>query len=200
MIDNTDIKKENETPSLDDMASQLESSQRELRRSKDFLEGILESTADIIIAVNPFGEIITINKGAEKTLGYDRSEVEGKRIIDFFANPEDREKAMDKLNHDDIVVNYETRFKTKDGEIRDVLLTISRLRNRKGEILANIGISKDITREKRLQKQLLQSQRYAAIGEVFTGLQHSMKNMLHACQGGSYMIKIGLKRDDKDML
>jgi len=185
--------------SFNEMASKLAGSRKELKDSKDFLKGILESTADIIITVSPGGRILRINHGAEKTLGYDRTEVEGKPIEMFFLDPRDRQEALARLEKSDNVINFETQFVTKTRQVRDVLLTISRLRNRSGEIIATIGISKDITREKRFQNQLVQSQRFAAIGQVFTGLQHSMKNMLNACKGGAYMIRIGLKKDDREM-
>jgi PAS domain S-box-containing protein len=150
--------------------------------------------------VNSSGKIQTINTGAEEGLGYNRIELIGEPIEMLFADPRERDAAIEKMNHDDNVVNYETRFVTKSGEIKDVLLTLSRLRNPAGEIIGTIGISKDITQEKRLQQQLIQSQRLAAIGEVFTGIQHSMKNMLNALKGGAYMVRTGLKKDNRKML
>ncbi|KKK82646.1 hypothetical protein LCGC14_2801320, partial [marine sediment metagenome] len=54
--------------------------------------------------------------------------------------------------------------------------------------------------EKRLQKQLIVSERFAAIGQAFTGIQHGMKNMLNALKGGAYMVKIGLAKNDLEML
>jgi PAS domain S-box-containing protein len=182
------------------MASMLSAFLVELNKTRDYLQSVLESSADIIITVNPSGNIQTINAGAEKVLGYNRLEVIGKHVEMFFADPKDRDLAIAQLEYSDDVVNYETRFITKAGEARDVLLTISRLRNPTGEIIGTIGISKDITQEKRLQNQLIQSQRLAAIGEVFTGIQHSMKNMLNACKGGSYMVRTGLAKDNRKML
>ncbi len=186
--------------SFNDMASMFESSMNELKKNRDYVASILESSADIIITVSASGKISTINGGAEKALGYNRLEVIGKPIEMVFANPDDRAVAIGRLEETDSVVNYETRFLTKEGKIRDVLLTISRLRNPAGEVIGTIGISKDITEEKYLQHQLLQSQRYIAIGQVFTGIQHSMKNYLNACKGGAYMVKLGLSKDKKDML
>ncbi len=98
------------------------------------------------------------------------------------------------------MVNWELPFVTKDKVKRDVLVTLSRLRNSQGAIIGTIVMGKDITEEKRLQKQLIQSQRFAAIGEVFTGIQHSMKNMLNALKGGSYMVRTGIKNDNRTML
>ena len=183
--------------SFNEMASMLASYQSRLKRNKDYLEGILESTADIIITVSPDGNILTVNTGMEKALGYQRDEVIGQPIEMLFVDPREREIAISKLQYADSVTNYETRFRTKDGKVRNVLLTLSRLTTRAGVLISTIGISKDITEEKRLQKQLVQSQRYAAIGQVFTGVQHSMKNMLNACKGGSYMVRLGLSKDDK---
>jgi len=97
------------------------------------------------------------------------------------------------------VVNFQTRFTAKDEETRDVLLTFSQLKNPQGAVVGTIGIGKDITEEVRLQKELIQSQRLAAIGQVFTGIQHSIKNMLNAMKGGAFMVKTGLKKDDRAM-
>ncbi len=186
--------------SFNDMADMLSFFVAELKKARDYLEGILESTADIIITVNSTGKILSLNSGAENALGYKRFDLLGKPIEMLFANPRDREIAIGRLEHRESVANYETKFRTSDNQIRDVLLTISRLRNPAGEMIGTIGISKDITEEKRLQKQLIQSQRLAAIGEVFTGIQHSMKNMLNALKGGSYMVRTGIAKDNKKML
>ncbi|MDP8205810.1 MAG: ATP-binding protein [Candidatus Electryonea clarkiae] len=185
--------------SFNDMAEMLSLSQSELEKTRDYLQGILESSGDIIITVFPSGKIRTFNKGAENALGYRRVDIIGEPIEILFADPHERDAAIEKLTQTDNVVNFETRFLTKSGEIRDVLLSISQIRNSTGAIIGTIGISKDITRVSRLQVQLVQSQRLAAIGEVFTGVQHSLKNMLNACKGGAYMVRIGLKKDDRSM-
>jgi two-component system sensor histidine kinase AtoS len=186
--------------SFNDMASMLSSSLLELKKNQDYLRSILESSADIIITLNPSAKIQTINAGAEKALGYLRFDVIGEPIEKVLVNPADREVVVKRLRYADDVVNYESQFRTQTGAVRDVLLTISRLRNPQGEMIGTIVIGKDVTEEKRLQKQLIQSQRLATIGQVFTGIQHSMKNMLNACKGGAYMVRTGLASDNRDML
>jgi two-component system sensor histidine kinase AtoS len=186
--------------SFNDMADMLSSSLTELKKNRDYLEGILESSADIIITVNASGKIQTINSGAEHALGYHRLEVIGKSVEVLFTDPQERKVMAQKLQYAESVVNYETQLLAKNGAVRDVMLTLSRLRNPTGAIIGTIGIGKDITEEKQLQAQLIQSRRFAAIGQVFTGIQHSMKNMLNACKGGAYMVKTGLAKDDRKML
>lgn len=185
---------------FDDMTEELSSALLELSSAREHLQAIVEDSADIIITVDPTGLITTFNPGAERILGYQREEIIGRRIEMLFQDPRDRDKAIAQLDHTDHVVNYITRFVTKDGKIRNVLLTLSRLRSPDGEPIGTLGVSKDITRELRLQRRLLRSERMAALGQAITGIQHSIKNMLNVMKGGSYMVKLGLNKDDRDML
>jgi len=179
--------------SFNDMAYQIQAHQLELQKARDYLEGIVENTADIVITVNTKGLIQTFNRGAEQALGYGRGELFGQRVEVLFDDPQERDIALARLGEKDNVTNWETRLRTKDGLIRHVLLTLSRLRNREGELIGTLGISKDITREKELQKKLIQSESAAAIGRAVTGIQHAIKNMLNTLRGGLYIVGVGRK-------
>jgi two-component system NtrC family sensor kinase len=186
--------------SFNEMTAQLSGTLRQLKRTREYMEGIVENSADIIITVDPEGLIRTFNAGAEKTLGYGRDEVIGKHVEMLFADPSERDVAIARLEYTDHVVNYETHFVTKTGKVRDVILTLSRLRRADGTPIGTYGISKDVTREKRLQRQLLQSEKMAALGQAITGIQHSVKNLLNVLKGGSYIVKTGLAKGDKQLL
>ena len=172
----------------------------ELRDAKQYLEGMVEHSADIIITVNSEGLIETFNRGGEEALGYGREEVIGTRIENLFVDPRERHAALARLEGTDDVTNYETRLTAKDGQVRNVLLTLSRLFDAEGDSIGTIGISKDITREKRLQRELVQSQKFAAIGEAVTGIQHAIKNMLDALNGGAYLVRIGMSKDNPERI
>ena len=174
--------------------------QDELRDAKQYLEGMVEHSADIIIAVNSEGLIETFNHGGEEALGYRREEVIGTRIESLFVDPGERHVAAARLEGTDDVTNYETRLLAKDGQIRNVLLTLSRLFDAEGNPIGTIGISKDITREKKLQRELIQSQKFAAIGEAVTGIQHAIKNMLDALNGGAYLVRVGMGKDNRERI
>jgi len=171
--------------------------QDELGDAKQYLEGMVEHSADIIITVNSEGLIETFNHGGEEALGYRREDVIGTRIESLFVDPSERHAAAARLEGTDDVTNYETRLLAKDGQVRNVLLTLSRLRDAQGNSIGTIGISKDITREKKLQRELLQSQKFAAIGEAVTGIQHAIKNMLDALNGGAYLVRVGMNKDNR---
>ncbi len=184
---------------FDDVTSELSTTLSELSNAKQHLEAIAENSADIIITVDPVGFITTFNAGAEKVLGYSREEVIGKRIEVLFHDPTEREAAIAQLEHSDHVVNYITRFVTKKGAQRNVLLTLSRLRAPDGNPIGTLGISKDVTTELRLQRRLVRTERMAALGHAITGIQHSIKNMLNVMKGGAYMVNLGLTKGDPAM-
>jgi signal transduction histidine kinase len=98
------------------------------------------------------------------------------------------------------VANLETRLRAKDGQVRNILLTLSPLRDTHGQAIGTIGISKDITREKELQRELVQSQKFAAIGQAVTGIQHAIKNMLNSLTGGSYLVRIGMNKGNQERI
>jgi PAS domain S-box-containing protein len=186
--------------SFNNMATQIQNQQREIRRGLEYLQGIVENTADLVITVNTKGLIETFNRGAEQALGYKRDEVIGQEIEMLFAEPRERDTAIAKLQGKDNVTNWQTHFKTKDGDVRHILLTLSRLKDRKGNLLGTLGISKDITTEIELQQKLIRSEAEAAIGRAVTAIQHAIKNMLNTLKGGLYVARVGQKKNQSDRI
>jgi len=174
--------------------------QDDLRDAKEYLEGMVEHSADMIITVNSQGLIETFNRGGEELLGYRRDEVIGKPIESLYVDPCERRSAAARLEQTGDLKNYETRLLTKDSEVRNVLLTLSPLCDRDNNPIGTIGISKDITREKRLQQELIQSQKFAAIGQAVTGIQHAIKNQLNSLTGGAYLVRIGMAKDNRQRI
>ena len=58
------------------------------------------------------------------------------------------QKILEALKEEGAVYNYETKLQKKDGSHVDISLTISRLRDKSGNIIGTVGVSKDITEEK----------------------------------------------------
>jgi PAS domain S-box-containing protein len=186
--------------SFNNMATQIQNQQREIRRGLEYLQGIVENTADLVITVNTKGLIETFNRGAEQALGYKRDEVIGQKIEMLFAEPRERDAAIAKLQGQDNVTNWRTHFKTKDGDVRHILLTLSRLKDRKGNLLGTLGISKDVTTEIELQQKLIRSESEAAIGRAVTAIQHAIKNMLNTLRGGLYVVRVGQKKSQDERI
>jgi PAS domain S-box-containing protein len=183
--------------SFNTMTARIQAHRDELRSAMEYLGGMVENSTDIIITVTPDGFIETFNRGAEQALGYSRVEAIGRKIESLYADPRERHKIAELLQGSGNVKNYETALLTKDGRVRNVLLTLSHLRDREGNPIGTIGISKDVTQQKELLRELVQSQRFAAIGQAVTGIQHAIKNLLNALEGGAFLVRNGMANDDR---
>ena len=186
--------------SFNTMAARIQAHRDELRSAMEYLNAMVENSADIIITVTPDGYIETFNHGAEQVLGYDRVDVIGRQIESLFVDPSERRMIAERLKDTGNIRNYETRLLAKDGQVRHVLLTLSYLRDKEGNPSGNIVIGKDITKEKKLQRELVQSQKFVAIGQAVTGIQHAIKNMLNALKGGAYLVRNGMARDNRQRI
>ena len=132
----------------------------DLGKAKEYLEGMVENSADIIITVNPEGLIETFNRGGEEAAGLRPRGGDRQAASRCCMSIRARGTAIAHLRTTGSVKNYETRLQAKDGHVRNVLLTLSHLRDADGKPIGTIGISKDVTQEKKLQDELRDAKEY----------------------------------------
>ena len=129
--------------------------EEELKKTKDFLESVIEGSIDGISVLDKYGRITFSGKGAEEMLGYKREDILGTHISGYYVGGmEEAKKIMMSLRKEGRLRNYEAALKAAGGRIVPISVSISFLRDDKGEIIGSLGIYKDITENKRLQKEL----------------------------------------------
>lgn len=118
---------------------------------------IVEYSDDAIVGKNLEGAVISWNRGAEAIFGYSEREAIGKSLGDLII-PEDRldeERAiLTRIYEGQPVSHYETLRRRKDGVSIDVSVTVSPLKNGRGEIVGCSKIARDITEKKRAERAL----------------------------------------------
>ncbi len=174
--------------------------EEEVRRHQEYLENILAHSSDMIITTDLDGRIVTFNPGGERMLGYSRAEIIGHRIEEIWENPENRKQLLAEVRARGAVNNFPAVLRTQSGPLVEISLSLSLLRDQEGHLLGTVGISKDVTEENRLRRQLIENERLAAIGQTVAGISHCMKNILNGLKGGSYLVNTGLKKDDRALL
>jgi PAS domain S-box-containing protein len=182
-----------------DMTEEV-SLQEEARQNKEYLENILGNSSDMIITTDLEGRIVTFNPGGERILGYKREEILGVKMEELWKAPEKRRGLMAEVEAKGVVNNYPAVLIAKEGHEVEISLSISQLRDSKGRVLGTVGISKDVTEENRLRRQLIEQERLAAVGQTVAGVTHYMKNVLNGLKGGAYMVNVGIKRSDFGLL
>ncbi len=174
--------------------------QEAVRQHKEYLENILAHSSDMIITTDLEGRIVTFNPAGERMLGYPRKEIIGTDVNRLWKSPEERERLMVEVRERGAVNNFPATLLARDGKEVEISLSLAQLRDSEGRVLGTVGISKDVTEENRLRRQLLEQERLAAVGETVAGITHCMKNVLNGLKGGSYMVNVGLKRNDDRLL
>jgi PAS domain S-box-containing protein len=133
-----------------------------------YFERLLESSPDIVVAVDREGTIIFYNDGAQQTLGYAPEEVLGQHVTRRQPDPDEARNVMKAVRQKQ---PSETTFVTKSGARIPVIVAGSIIRDGAGRELGSIGFAKDL-REIRRRDQL------ATLGEIAIGLAHEINNPL----------------------
>ena len=144
------------------------------------LASIIDSSEDAIISKNLDGIITSWNKGAERIYGYTSEEVIGKHISLLAPSdrPDEITEILQKIARGESFEHYESVRVTKDGRHLNVSISVSPLRDAKGDIVGASAIARDITAQKRAEGQLRQSQKMEAIGRLAGGVAHDFNNIL----------------------
>jgi len=123
------------------------------------LSAIIQGSEDAIISKTLDGIITSWNPAAEKLFGYTEKEMIGQTIMKLIpAELSDEEpRIIGRLRKGERVEHFETKRLTKSGELLDISLTISPIRNSKGIIIGASKIARDITAGKRLNEALQES-------------------------------------------
>ncbi len=139
---------------------------------------IIDLSADAILTVSPDETVMSWNHGAQAMFGWTAEEMVGRTFTILL--PEE-EQARGELTwiHDTTLArgairDHETRRRRKDGGIVDVSLTRTAVRGPDGTLLGFSAILRDITERKRMERQLLASERLAAAGQVAAGVAHEI--------------------------
>ena len=171
----------------------------ELIQTKDFLQNIFNSSIDGITTTDLQGNVIYTSPRTRDILGYRKEKIIGKKVHSFYGNEKEDAKAiMKELMEKGELRDHEMKFIRKDGELVDINLSASLLKDEKGEVIGTLGIYRDITEKKHLEAQLAQAQRVEAIGTLAGGIAHNFNNLLMAIQGNTSLMLLNKTSSDPD--
>ena len=155
------------------------------------LASIVASSGDAIISKDLHGVITSWNTGAERLFGYPAAEAIGQPIT-LIADPERLEEMaqiLERITRGERVEHYETRRRTKGGQIVQVSLTVSPMHDASGRIVGASKIARDITALRRLEEQLQHAQKMEALGTLAGGIAHDFNNILAAILGYAELLQ-----------
>jgi PAS domain S-box-containing protein len=121
--------------------------------------GIFENAFEGIFQTTPEGRLVTANPALARILGHESAEQAIERCSDFgarvYADPLVRQQLLERVRHEDSVVNLETEFLREDGRRVWVSISVRGVRGPDGELRLLEGFIEDVTERRQAEKALL---------------------------------------------
>lgn len=155
-----------------ELDQELAEKNRELALTSDYLNDILESMSDGVIAVDTEGVVTTFNRAASDVLGYSAKEVVGQPFREMFkrdfAVPPGPQVMELRAKHGTIV-----RVTERDSPISD----------REDKRIGTVKVFEDLSEIEALRAQVREKDCLAAVGEMAATVAHEIRNPLGAVRG-----------------
>ncbi len=150
----------------------------------------LQSAANAIVITDRDGSILFVNAAFTQLTGYSEEEAIGRnpRILNSGKSPVSFYKDLWDTILSGKVWHGQLVNKRKDGSLYDEEMTVTPVRNG-NEVTNFIAIKNDISERKRLQEQLIQSQKMESIGVLAAGIAHDFNNVLGIIMGHSSLMQ-----------
>jgi PAS domain S-box-containing protein len=175
------------TERLRDALEEVQSSQqrvrdeeRRLREATTRFDSVVASADEAITGIDTCGIVTDWNKGAETIFGYSAQEMIGEPFRKLLppGQEEEADEIVGRLNRGESFAKSEAQRIAKDGQIVLVSIRVTPIRDAQGVIVGASGIARDIGETVKLQRQLQQSQKMEAVGQLAGGIAHDFNNLL----------------------
>jgi len=158
--------------------------EKELRESESRYRTIFESTATATAIIEEDTTISLVNEEFVKLSGYSREELEGKKSWTEFAVKEDLERMKEyhklrRIDSSHTPGNYEFRFIDKQGNAKDISLTIAMIPGTKRSVASLL----DITERKQIEEERQKVAKLESVDTLAGGIAHDFNNLLTSIMG-----------------
>jgi len=164
--------------------------ERQLRRQEEFRLHLLESFPDLILVLDLEGQYTFVSARISDLLGYGPEQLMGRNIDDA----ENTSPELAALYHtvaagETSRTSCEYGSRHHDGSWRTMLGMASPLLDAEGKPAGVIISVRDVTTEKKLEQQIIQSERLAAMGQMIGGFAHELNNPLTSILGMAELLQ-----------
>jgi PAS domain S-box-containing protein len=163
---------------MDDVTDQVRLSE-DVRRAERHLSSVVECASDLVVSMDAGGHIVTWNRAAETISGLSADRVAG-RAFPTLCDPEQRRLAEGMLHaaDDTGIRRGEVGLLTADGTQVPIAWSCAPMLDDDGAVSGIVAVGRDLTEQRRLETQLLQSVKMASLGVMAGGIAHELRNPL----------------------
>jgi PAS domain S-box-containing protein len=159
-------------------------------RSEERYRSVVESALDGVMVLGEDDRFTYVNERLVELLGFSREELLGRKFRDHL-DEESRRWVEDRYariqREEEVPCRYELRIIQKNREKRNVEISSTMIKDSEGN-LNTISFLKDVTEKRRMEEQLLQSEKLRAVGEMASGIAHDFNNALAIILGNVQLL------------
>jgi len=167
-----------------------------LMESEEKYRNIFENTIEGILQAAPDGHILNANSALVRLYKADSLHELINEVDDFgklFVDSLNCKEFKRLLVEHGIIKDFEAQLYCKDKDVRWVSINARSVTDENGNIIFYEGTLQDISEHKKLESQLLQSQKMEAVGTLAGGIAHDINNILMGIQGYTSLALFNLK-------
>lgn len=166
--------------------------ERKLRRQEDFRRHLLESFPDLILVLDMKGTYTFVSSRIRDLLGYGPEQLLGKTLEQADGTSTELIALCRSIAAgSESVSSVEYSAQHRDGGWHTMRGTASSLLDADGKLAGVIVSVRDVTTVKKLEQQVIQSERLAAMGQMIGGFAHELNNPLTSILGLTELMQEG---------
>jgi two-component system, cell cycle sensor histidine kinase and response regulator CckA len=144
-----------------------------------------------LYVINLNGFITYFGMGCETMLGWNKKDIIFKHVMILHNSDQNVFDLAFVLEQVRLFGKYETETElvTKTGETIPVILTANQFLDSNGKLTGYVFIAKDMTERKKMEYQMFQAEKLAALGQLSAGMAHEINNPLFVISGRLEMLK-----------
>ena len=173
----------------EDLELKVSERTREIEETKQYLENLLENANDVIYTLDLNQQFTYVNSKVN-AWGYRKDDLIGRPYLLLLSRRHRGRRLKSTLDIGAKQV-YEVEIVTRLGELRTVMVSVSPLHGVDGHILGVLGIARDMTETKKLERQIQNAEKLASVGKLAAGVAHEINNPLGGILNCLYNLRKG---------